>query len=234
MSVGIPTNKIKMEIYMKKYFEILLQCPLFQGIKIKDINTMIHCLNGKTIDVTKGNPIFLEGDPVQFIGVVLSGTVQVIREDYYGNRSVIAVLQSSELFAEVFPCAGIKNMPVSVIALTDTEVLLLDSRHIFESCSKSCHFHNLLIKNLLQGMAQNNLALTRKIRYMSKKTTQEKLMAYLSDQAKQQGSREFVIPHNRQSLADYLGVERSAMSAEISKLKKSGLIDTRGAWFYLR
>ena len=149
MSVGIPTNKIKMEIYMKKYFEILLQCPLFQGIKQNDINTMIKCLDGRNINIAKGNPIFLEGDPVQYIGVILSGTVQVIREDYYDNRSVMAVLQSGELFAEVFPCAGIKNMPVSVIALTDTEVLLLDSRRIFESCSKSCHFHNLLIKNLL-------------------------------------------------------------------------------------
>ena len=105
---------------------------------------------------------------------------------------------------------------------------------VFTSCSGSCRFHNQLLKNLLQGMAQKNLALTRKIRYMSQKTTKDKLMAYLLDQAKQQDSREFVIPHNRQSLADYLGVERSAMSAEISKLKKSGQIDTHGSWFCLK
>ena len=90
------------------------------------------------------------------------------------------------------------------------------------------------MKNFVQGMAQKNLELSRKIRYMSQKTTKEKLMAYLSDQAKQQGSREFVIPHNRQSLADYLGVERSAMSAEIGKLKKAGRIDTHGSWFCLK
>ena len=122
-------------------------------------------------------------------------------------------------------------MPVSVIAVKDSAVLLLDCRRVLTSCSNSCHFHNRLMKNLLQGMAQKNLALSQKIRYMSQKSTKEKLMAYFLDQAKQHGSTEFVIPYNRQALADYLGVERSAMSAEISKLKNSGQIDTKGSWF---
>lgn len=219
---------------MEKYFGILSQCPLFAGIEQSELNAVIGCLNGKTVKVSKGNPVFLEGDPARYLGVVLLGTIQVIREDYYGNRSVMAVLQPGELFAEVFSCAGLATMPVSVIAVTDSEVLLLDCRRVFTSCSNACHFHGLLMKNLLQEMAQKNLILTRKIRYMSQKTTKEKLMAYLLDQAKQQGRKEFVIPHNRQSLADYLGVERSAMSAEISKLKKSGQIDTHGSWFCLK
>lgn len=216
---------------MENYFEILVKCPLFDGIEANDLNTMIGCLHGKTKNVPKGSPVFLEGEPARFVGVVLFGTVQVVREDYYGNRSVMTILQPGELFAEVFSCAGLDTMPVSAIALTDSEVLLLDCRQILSSCSNSCHFHNTLIKNLLQEMAQKNLALSRKIRYMSQKTTKEKIMAYLLDQAKQQGSNEFVIPHDRQSLADYLGVERSAMSAEISKLKQSGQIDTHGSWF---
>ena len=219
---------------MKKYFEILAKCPLFDGIEPNDLNTMIGCLHGKTKTVPKGSPVFLEGEPARFVGVVLFGTVQVVREDYYGNRSVMTILQPGELFAEVFSCAGLDTMPVSAIALTDSEVLLLDCRPVLSSCSNSCHFHNTLIKNLLQEMAQKNLALSRKIRYMSKKTTKEKLMTYLLDQAKQQGSNEFVIPHDRQSLADYLGVERSAMSAEISKLKQSGQIDTHGSRFCIK
>ena len=166
--------------------------------------------------------------------VVLLGTVQVVQEDYYGNRSVMTVLQPGESFAEVFSCAGFEVMPVSVMAVTDSEVLLLDCRCVLTTCSRSCHFHSLLMKNMLEGMAQKILSLTQKIQYMSKRTTREKLMAYLSNQAKQQGSKEFVIPHNRQSLADYLGVERSAMSAEISKLKKAGKIDTHGSWFCLK
>lgn len=219
---------------MKEFFDILSQCALFDGIAQADLDKMIDCLNGKTIHATKGNPVFLEGDPARFIGVVLSGTLQIVREDYYGNRSVMAVLSQSELFAEAFSCAGLATMPVSVIALTDCQVLLLDCGRILTTCGDSCHFHNRLMKNLLREMAQKNLALTRKIRYMSQKTTKEKLLAYLLDQAKQHDSNEFVIPHNRQSLADYLGVERSAMSAEIGKLKKDGIIDTRGSWFCIK
>lgn len=218
---------------MKEFFEILSKCPLFYGIEHSDMNSMITCFNGKTIDVKKSTPVFLEGTPAGFMGIVLSGAVQVVREDYYGNRSIMANLRSGELFAEAFSFAGLKTMPVSVIAVSDSKVLLLDCRRVLTTCSNSCHYHNLLMKNLIQGMAAKNLALSRKIRYMSQKTTKEKLMAYLLDQAKQHGKTEFVIPYDRQALADYLGVERSAMSVEISKLKKSGQIDTKGAWFRL-
>ena len=219
---------------MKKFFETLSKCPLFDGIEQSDLNSMIACLDGKTIDISKGIPVFLEGTSARFVGVVLAGTVQVIREDYYGNRSVMTILQPGNLFAEAFSLAGLNTMPVSVIAVKDSTVLLLDCRRILTTCSNSCHFHTLLLRNLLQEMAQKNLALSQKIRYMSQKTTREKIMAFLLDQAKQQKSHEFVIPYDRQALADYLGVERSAMSAEISKLRKSGEIDTKGAWFCLK
>jgi CRP-like cAMP-binding protein len=219
---------------MEHFFENLLYCPLFNGIEQSDLHAMIKCLNGKTVHIPKGSPVFIEGSPAQFVGVVLSGTVQVVREDYYGNRSVLTILPPGELFAEVFSFAGLETMPVSVIAIKDSHVLLLDCKRVLTSCSNSCHFHNLLLKNLLQEMAQKNMALSQKIRYMSQKTTKEKLMAYLLDQAKQHGCSEFTIPFDRQALADYLGVERSAMSAEISKLKNSGQIDTKGAWFSLK
>jgi CRP-like cAMP-binding protein len=219
---------------MEHFLENLLHCPLFHGIEKSDLFSMIKCLDGKTIHISKGSPVFMDGAPARFVGVVLSGTVQVVREDYYGNRSILNILQPGELFAEAFSFAGLETMPVSVIAIKDSTVLLLDCKRVLTSCSNSCHFHSLLLKNLLQEMAQKNLALSQKIRYMSQKTTKEKLMAYLLDQAKQHGSSEFTIPFDRQALADYLGVERSAMSAEISKLKSSGQIDTKGAWFCLK
>lgn len=230
MSVGIPTK----EICMKNYNEVLSRCPLFVGMEPPDLDSMLACLDGMIKNVQKGNPVFLEGTPARFVGVVLSGTVQVIREDYYGIRSILAVLQPGESFAEVFSFAGITSMPVSVIASKDSEVLLLDCTRVLTTCTNSCHYHNLLMKNLVQGIAQKNLALSQKIRYMSQKTTKEKIMAFLLDQAKLHGSTEFVIPYDRQALADYLGVERSAMSAEISKLKSAGQIDTKGSWFCIR
>lgn len=219
---------------MKKFFDSLSRCPLFDNIEYSDLECMLKCLDAKTREISKGKPVFLEGSPAQFIGVVLSGKIQIVRDDYYGNRSVLAVLESGEMFAEVFSCAGLETMPVSAIALTNSNILLLDCRRMLTTCSNACYFHSQLMKNLLQGMAWKNLALNRKIQYMSQKTTKEKLTAYLLDQAKQKESSEFIIPYDRQALADYLGVERSAMSAEISKLKKSGQIDTKGSWFCIK
>ena len=228
--VGIPT----LETLMEKYFSILVQCPLFHGIGQEDLKAMMACLGAKFTAVSKGDPVFLEGDPAQQVGVVLSGGVQVVQDDYYGNRSVLSILQPGDSFGEAFSCAGLDSMPVSVFAIKDSAVLLLNCRRVLTLCSHACRFHSLLIQNILKGLAQKNLAFTQKVRYMSQKTTKEKLLAYLLDQAKQQGSAEFVIPCERQALADYLGVERTAMSAEISKLKKAGLLDTKGSWFCLK
>lgn len=218
---------------MEEYFEILSQCPLFDGVARGELSGMLSCLGGQLQEIPKGKPVFLEGDPAWFVGVVLSGTVQIVRDDYYGNRSVLAVIQPGGLFAEAFSCAGLETMPVSAMALLPSTVLLLDCGRMLRGCSNACAFHRRLVYNLLRGIAQKNLMLTRKIRYMSQKTTREKLMEFLLDQAKKQGSPEFVIPYDRQALADYLGVERSAMSAEIGKLRKAGVLESSGSRFRL-
>ena len=216
---------------MEKYYGILSECPLFAGITQEEMVEMLSCLDGKITEIAKGNPVFLEGDPARFVGVVLSGAVQIVRDDYYGNRSVLTVVTPGGLFAEAVACAGLDTLPVSAMALQHSSVLLLDCRRVLSCCPNACPFHSRLVHNLLQGIAQKNLTLTQKIRYMSQKTTKEKLMEFLLDQAKQHGSPEFVIPYDRQALADYLGVERSAMSAELSKLKKAGLIESSGSLF---
>ena len=216
---------------MEEYFDVLSQCPLFAGISRQEMEWMLNCLGGKNSVIAKGDPVFLEGEPANYVGVVLSGKVQIVRDDYYGNRSVLTVISPGGLFAEAFACADVETLPVSVIALQNSTVLLLDGKRGLTGCSNACPFHSRLVRNLLRGIAQKNLTLTQKIRCMSQKTTQEKLMEFLLEQAKQQGNAEFVIPYDRQALADYLGVERSAMSAEISKLKKAGRIDCSGSRF---
>ena len=216
---------------MKNYFDVLARCPLFLGIHPCNFEAMLKCLGTRVVEVKKGNTIFLEGDPAKFVGVVLSGSVQVVRDDYFGTRSVLLAAESGELFAEIFSCSGIEVLPVSVIALQDSTVMLMDCRKILTVCSNTCSFHQQLITNLLQAMAYKNMILSQKIQFMSKKTTKEKVMAYLLDYAKKHKSAEFCIPYDRQALADYLGVERSAMSAEISKLKKNGIIECSGPCF---
>ncbi|MCM1221400.1 MAG: Crp/Fnr family transcriptional regulator [Lachnospiraceae bacterium] len=155
-------------------------------------------------------------------------------DDYYGNRSLLKILYPSELFAEAFSCAELDAMPVSVLALKNSQVLLFYCRRMLTICSNACKFHNQLLCNLLREMAKKNLALNQKIRFMSQKKTKEKLMTYLLEEAKRQGKPDFIIPYDRQALADFLGVERSAMSSEISKLKKDGVIDSKGSWFCLK
>ena len=216
---------------MEEYLEVLSRCPLFEGIAQAEMREMLGCLDGKIVRIARGDPVFLEGDPAEFVGVVLSGAVQILRDDYYGRRSVLAAVEPGELFAEAFACAGLETLPVSAVARQLSTVLLLDCRRVLTGCANTCSFHSRMVGNLLRGIARKNLALTRKIRCMAPRTTREKLMEFLLDQAKQHGSPEFVIPYDRQALADYLGVERSAMSVEIGKLKRDGCIESHGSWF---
>lgn len=216
---------------MKEYFPLLSASPLFHGISQEELENMLHCLGAKVLDVAKGEPVFLEGDAAGFIGVVLEGGIQVVQEDYFGNRSVIHHSLPGDIFAEAFSFTGLDTMPVSGYAVKNSRVMLLACRRMMTVCSNACNFHNILVKNLLQLVSRKNMMLSEKIRYMSRKTTREKLLAYLSDQAKQADGPEFTIPFDRQALADYLGVERSAMSAEISKLRRDGIIETQGSMF---
>ena len=137
------------------------------------------------------------------------------------------------MFAEAFACAGASELPVDILATGKAKILFLNRDMLFGECSKTCEFHSFLIQNLLKIVACKNMLLNQKLSYSSHKTTGEKIMAYLSDQAKLHHSSEFTIPFDRQGLADYLGVERSAMSAEISKLQKQGKLITRRSYFKL-
>ena len=204
---------------MEEIFEILSQCPLFSGISREDLSGMLQCLGARSVSYEKGRTVFLEGDPALWVGVVLTGEVQILREDLDGNRSILAAAGPGQLFGEVFACAQLDRLPVTVIASADSRILQLACRRIIETCSQSCIFHSQLIHNLLKIVARKNLMLNQKIDFISRRTTREKLMAYLTAQAKAADSRIFSIPYNRQELADYLGVERSAMSAELGKLK---------------
>ncbi len=218
---------------MEKYFDLILGNPLFSGISKDNLKSLLGCLSAKTAEFTKGDPVFLEGDPAGFIGLVLEGAVQIVRDDFYGNRSLLTLAQAGELFAEAYACANVETMPVSGYAAQNSKVLWLNCRRMLTVCTNACGFHNMLVQNLLQVVAQNNLLLGRKIQFMSGKTTKEKLMTYLLDRAKQADSQEFTIPLDRQALADFLGVERSAMSAEISKLRTDGVLESKGSWFRL-
>jgi CRP-like cAMP-binding protein len=169
--------------------------------------------------------IFNEGDKARYVGLVLKGAVQVVRDDFYGKRSILTTLKEHQLFGESYACSELEYLPVGVYANQNCKIMLMDVRRMIRTCTNNCLFHTRLINNLLKHVVEKTLMLNQKIEYMSKKTTKEKVMAYLLGKAKEAGKESFTIDLDRQSLADYLGVERSAMSAEISKLKKEGYIN---------
>ena len=209
---------------MKKYSSVLERCGLFENIENKELITMLACLGAKVISVKKDETIFAEGSFAKHIGIILSGVVQMVQDDFYGNRTIVTQIEEHRLFGESFACAGIDKLPVSFIAAKDCEIMLIDCAKITNACCNACIFHKQLIFNLLHLVAKKNLDFHQKIEITSKRTTREKLIAYLLSVAKQTGTNSFLIPYDRQGLADYLGVERSAMSAELSKLQKDGII----------
>ena len=219
---------------MKEYFAVLRSCPLFQGIAEEDFAAVLDCLGGNIVRFAKRETILSEGEPVRYMGIVLSGSAQVVQVDYFGNRSIVANLEPSELFAESFACAGVKEMPVQVVANEDdTAVLWIDHLRITQPYGNDCGFYRKLIDNLLKIAATKNLAFHQKVEILSKRTTREKLMAYLMLQAKKNHSSSFTIPFDRQELADYLGVDRSGLSAEISKLRREGVFQCERNHFTL-
>lgn len=200
---------------------------MFNGINESEIEGMLKCLNARTMLYKKNEYILRNGETVNSIGMVLEGLALVEKEDIWGNRTIISEISPGSLYAESYACLSKLPAEISVIASDNTTVILFDIRRILTTCSSSCGFHTKLIQNLLYTIAQKNVLLTKKMEYISKKTIKEKLLAYLSSEAMKAGSPTFNIPFNRQELADFLSVDRSALSSEISRLQKKGIISCR-------
>lgn len=216
---------------MEQYFEILEKCPLFKGVQRDDILGILKCLEVKIKEYRKGETVFLQGDTVCFFGIVLEGSIQIIRNDYYGNRSIVTTAMPSQLFAETFAFAKASAVPLSAWACGDSTVMFINPEKIIGRCSKACSFHNRIISNLIKVMASKNLEINKKLEIISKRTTRDKLMTYLFLTSQELGTKSFTVPFNRQELADYLEVDRSGLSAEIGKLKKDGKLLCRRSEF---
>ncbi len=186
---------------------------------------MIDCLGGVSKKYKKDAYILMAGDTIDFVGIVLSGRVQIVKEDFGGNRNIISELTEGELFGEAFACAGIETAMYSVQAATDCEIMKIEFKKIVTTCSNACEFHSMLISNMLKIIAKKNLELNGKMEIISQRTTREKLMTYLLGQAEKAKNSRFTIPFSRNELADFLCVERSAMSRELSKMRDDGILD---------
>lgn len=197
---------------------------LFAKMNEQEIRIMLACLNARTIKLKKGGILIHRGDKVEFVGIVLCGVLHIIKEDADGERTLVAQLTPGEHFAEALCCAGINESPVSITAETDANILLIDFKRILHICTNACEFHAKLIENMLHVMAVKNVQMQERIEYISKKTIRKRILKYLSNFPASQGQT-FTIPLNREELADYLCIDRSALSRELMRLKEEHILD---------
>ena len=214
--------------------KILENSRLFAGIRVDEIQPMLSCLQAVERKYPRGAYIFHTGEEVRALALLVRGTAHIQKEDFWGNRSLLASLGAGDIFAEAYAMPGSGAMRSDVVAVESCTVLLMDVERVLSRCTNSCAFHARLTENLFALLAEKNRILARKVDYLAQRTTRQRLLVYLSEQAQRAGSAEFTIPFNRQQLADFLSVERSAMSAELSRMQAEGLLETERSHFRLK
>jgi CRP-like cAMP-binding protein len=202
-----------------------VQTPLFDGIAPQDRKTMLDCIGYHLGTFRKGDIVAFEEENMKHIGIVLSGAVDMVKEDFWGNKTMLVRLHRNDIFGETFACGSDNMAVVTFLVSEDARILFLPFNRVMHSCTMACRFHHRLIENMVRVIADKNRDLMRKVDVVSKRTIREKLLAYLSIQAQVQDSRYFEIPMGRVELAEYLCVDRSALTRELAKMKEDGLID---------
>lgn len=218
---------------MKKFIPILKRTQLFSGVGEEEILSMLSCLGARLYSYKKGEYVLRQGEYVTDIAVLVQGKLHIQNDDYWGNRSILGQIMVTEMFAESFAAHMSGPLLNDVVAIEDSTVIFFDVKRIITTCSSACRFHSIVVQNLFFAISERNKKLVQKIGYMSKRTTREKLIAYLSEEARRQKCAEFVIPFNRQQLADFLSVDRSAMSNELCKMRDTGLLEFERSRFKL-
>lgn len=210
---------------MKQYIPVLKKTVLFSGVGADEIESMLSCLGARLYHYKKDAYVLRQGEHLSDITVLVEGNLHIQKDDYWGNRSILGQVSVGEMFGEAYVAPESEALLNDVIAVEDSAVLFFDMKRIITTCSSACRFHAIVIQNLFFAISEKNRKLVQKLGHMSQRTTREKLISYLSEEAKRQNSASFVIPFNRQQLADFLSVDRSAMSNELCKMRKDGLLE---------
>ena len=218
---------------MKKYIPILKRTKLFSGVGEEDIASLLSCLGARKKEYKKGEYILREGEHISDIFILVEGKIHIQKDDYWGNRSILSVISVGEMFGEGYAAPESGALLNDVVAVEDSSVIFFDVKRILTTCSSACRFHNMIVQNMFFAISDKNRRLVQKLGHMSGRTTRTKLISYLSEEAKLQGSSAFTVPFNRQQLADYLCVDRSAMSNELCKMRDEGMIKFEKSRFEL-
>ncbi len=210
---------------MKKFIPILKRTQLFAAVSEEEISSMLSCLNARLRTYKKGEYVLRQGEHLNDITVLVDGELHIQRDDYWGNRAIVDRIAVGEMFGEAYIAPESGALLNDVIAVEDSTVMFFDVKRIITVCSSACRFHSIVVQNLFFAISEKNRKLVQKLGYISKRSTRKKLMSYLSEEAKRNNSSSFIIPFNRQQLADFLSVDRSAMSNELCKMRDEGLLE---------
>ena len=210
---------------MKKYISILKRTQMFSGVGENEIESMLSCLGARLYEFSKGEYVIRQGEHLSDIIVLADGNLHIQKDDYWGNRSILGQISVGEMFGEAYIAPDSGTVLNDVVAIEKSTVIFFDVKRILTTCSSACRFHNIVVQNMFFAISEKNRKLVQKLGHMSKRSTREKLISYLSEEAKKQNSSYFTITFNRQQLADFLSVDRSAMSNELCKMRDEGLIE---------
>ena len=202
-----------------------IRTPLFDHIAPDERTAMLGCIGYHIENFKGGEVVHFEAENIRHIGILLSGTVDMVKEDIWGSRTLLLRVRKNEMFGETFACGEDNSSLVTFSVSEDAKILFLPFDRVMHSCTMACRFHHQLIENMVHIIAKKNRDLMRKVEVVSRRTIREKLLAYLSLQAQEQGNRYIEIPFGRLELAEYLCVDRSALTRELAKMKDEGLID---------
>ncbi|MBO5211694.1 MAG: Crp/Fnr family transcriptional regulator [Clostridia bacterium] len=210
---------------MNKYIGVLKRTQMFAGVIDDEISSMLSCLGARIKSYKKGEYVLRQGEHLRDIVVLVDGNLHIQKDDYWGNRSILGQIAVGELFGEAYMAPESSALLNDVVAVEDSTVILFDVRRIITTCPSACRFHAMVVQNMFFVISEKNKRLVQKLGHMSKRSTREKLISYLSEEAKKQNNASFTIPFNRQQLADFLSVDRSAMSNELCKMRDDGHLE---------
>lgn len=206
---------------------ILSHSILFSGCSEGEIAQLCTVLHTLERHYPRGASLIRAGDALPAFGLLLSGAVQVSMDDMDGNHIVMANVSPGSTFAEAMACSGVAESPISAVAVQESTVLWFYGSFLMDPVFFSDPLCARFGANFIRAIAQRSLRFNDRIQVLSKKSIREKLITFFSQQMHYQKSREIVLDMDRSALADYLGVERSALSRELSRMRKDGIIDYR-------
>ncbi len=208
-----------------EYFKDLKETKIFKDASEFEAQALMFCLKTRFKFFNKNDKIVSQGDPIEDTILIVKGGAIVEHIDTLGNISIVLRLKKGDIYGIESAYAGNSIYKDSVIATEKTLVLFMNKHRLINPCENRCRKHTQIVKNLTQIMAETNLNLLEKLSHMSKKTMRDKLLSYFTSLSKKSGSNYFEIPFSKTELANYLSVDRSAMSTELTRMKEDGIID---------